>query len=257
MRHNLETMHEAGATIAGLRSSGGGAAGALWPQIVSDVTGLAQDVRDGPSQAGLGAALFAAVAAGEATLQTSWPQPTVRVEPDPEAAAPLRRAVRVVPRARGHHAPRRPRARGLAAGRLSWHDVAGDRLGTARSPPDMGEGSRRDSSSTYNQKPGGQAAARRRRRDRAHPDRPRHDGARRPRQTARGGGAGRSPARRLLRGLGGADEKGVARAVVDRRRGRGRRRRRGHPDRRRRRHRLSCWCGWRSWSSRCCLRATR
>ena len=86
VRHNLETMREAGATIAGLRSSGGGAAGALWPQIVSDVTGLAQDVREGPSQAGVGAALFAAVAVGAATLQTTWPQPTVRVEPDPEAA---------------------------------------------------------------------------------------------------------------------------------------------------------------------------
>ena len=84
VRHNLETTREAGATIAGLRSSGGGAMGALWPQIVSDVTGLAQDVRPGPSRAGVGAALFAAVAAGSASLQTSWPQPTEHVEPDPE-----------------------------------------------------------------------------------------------------------------------------------------------------------------------------
>ena len=86
VRHNLETMREAGATIAGLRSSGGGAAGALWPQIVSDVTGLAQDVRVGPSRAGVGAALFAAVAAGAASLQTPWPQVTERVEPDPQTA---------------------------------------------------------------------------------------------------------------------------------------------------------------------------
>ena len=86
VRHNLETMREAGATVAALRSSGGGAAGALWPQIVSDVTGLAQEVRVGPSRAGVGAALFAAVAAGAASLQTQWPQPTERVEPDPEAA---------------------------------------------------------------------------------------------------------------------------------------------------------------------------
>ncbi len=86
VRHNLETMREAGATIAGLRSSGGGVAGALWPQIVSDVTGLGQDVRRGPSRAGVGAALFAAVASGAASLQTRWPQPTERVEPDPEAA---------------------------------------------------------------------------------------------------------------------------------------------------------------------------
>jgi xylulokinase len=87
VRHNLETMREAGASIASLRGSGGGAAGALWPQIVSDVTGLAQDVRGGPSQAGVGAALLAAICVGAATLETRWPQPTVRVEPDPDDRA--------------------------------------------------------------------------------------------------------------------------------------------------------------------------
>ena len=112
VRHNLETMREAGATIAGLRSSGGGAAGALWPQIVSDVTGLAQDVREGPSRAGVGAALFAAVAAGAASLQTPWPQPTESRGARPGGGAPVRRAVRVVPRARGRH---EPRAHALAA----------------------------------------------------------------------------------------------------------------------------------------------
>ena len=83
VRQNLETMEEAGATIVALRSAGGGVAGALWPRIVSDATGLAQDVRQGPSQAGVGAALLAAVSVGAATLQTTWPQATVRVEPDP------------------------------------------------------------------------------------------------------------------------------------------------------------------------------
>ena len=87
VRHNLETMRAAGATIAALRSSGGGAAGALWPQIVSDVTGLEQEVRQGPSQAGVGAALLAAVAASEATLDTTWPHATLRVAPDPGARA--------------------------------------------------------------------------------------------------------------------------------------------------------------------------
>ena len=87
VRHNLETMREAGATVAALRSSGGGAGGALWPRIVSDVTGVGQDVREGPSRAGVGAALLAAMAAGAATLQTRWPQPAVRVEPDPEKRA--------------------------------------------------------------------------------------------------------------------------------------------------------------------------
>jgi xylulokinase len=87
VRHNLETMEEAGATIAALRSAGGGVAGALWPRIVSDVTGLAQDVREGPGQAGVGAALLAAVAVGAATLDTTWPQTIVRVEPDPDTTA--------------------------------------------------------------------------------------------------------------------------------------------------------------------------
>ena len=86
VRHNLETMREAGATVAALSSGGGAVAGALWPQIVSDVTGLAQDVRSGPSRAGVGAALFAAVAAGAASLQTPWPQVTERVRPDPQTA---------------------------------------------------------------------------------------------------------------------------------------------------------------------------
>ena len=87
VRQNLEAMDEAGATIGRLSSSGGGASGALWPRIVSDVTGLAQDIREGPSRAGVGAALLAAIAGGAATLQTRWPQPTVRVEPDPEHRA--------------------------------------------------------------------------------------------------------------------------------------------------------------------------
>ena len=81
VRQNLETMSAAGATIASLRSSGGGASRVLWPQIVSDVTGLVQDVRTGPAQAGLGAALLAAMAVGAATLATEWRQPAVRVVP--------------------------------------------------------------------------------------------------------------------------------------------------------------------------------
>ena len=106
VRQNLETMREAGATIACLRSSGGGAGGALWPRIVSDVTGLEQDVREGPSRAGVGAALLAAICVGAATLQTIWPQPTLRVEPDPETAILVRRA-----RTGGSASSRRPRAR--------------------------------------------------------------------------------------------------------------------------------------------------
>ena len=81
VRQDLETMREAGATIGRLRSSGGGTSDSLWPQIVSDVTGLAQEVRHGGSGASVGAAFFAAVAAGAASLMDSWPATALTVEP--------------------------------------------------------------------------------------------------------------------------------------------------------------------------------
>jgi xylulokinase len=81
VRQDLDTMREAGASVARLRSSGGGASGALWPQIVSDVTGLAQEVRHGESGAGIGAAFFAAVAVGAAALADTWGVAAHTVEP--------------------------------------------------------------------------------------------------------------------------------------------------------------------------------
>ncbi len=132
VRQNLETMREAGATVAALRSSGGGAGGALWPRIVSDVTGVGQEVREGPSRAGVGAALLAAICAGAATLETTWPQPAVSVGPGSRHGGAVRPAVRVVPRARDRHASAFPRACPLAAGPRAWHDVACSRPGRAR-----------------------------------------------------------------------------------------------------------------------------
>ena len=84
VRHNLETMREAGATIGSLRSSGGGTAHPLWPQIVSDVAGLVQDVRGSASGAGVGAALLAAISVGAATFETEWQQTAVSVAPREE-----------------------------------------------------------------------------------------------------------------------------------------------------------------------------
>ncbi len=85
VRHNLEPLHAAGATISSLRGSGGGASRTLWPQIVSDVTGLTQEVRKGPEQASRGAALLAAMSIGAATLDTEWLQPALQVVPHEEA----------------------------------------------------------------------------------------------------------------------------------------------------------------------------
>ena len=140
VRQNLETMREAGATIAALRSSGGGAGGALWPRIVSDVTGVAQDVREGPSRAGVGAALLAAICAGAATLETTWPQPAVRVVPDPRTAPLYDRLYRWF---RDLSLATRPLAHvagSLAVGARAWHDVACSRLGRREARRRRGEG---------------------------------------------------------------------------------------------------------------------
>jgi xylulokinase len=87
VRHNLDVMREAGARIGGLRASGGGARGRLWPQIVSDVTQLPQVRLAGHAGAAYGDALLAAIAAGAAGLDTAWAAVADRVAPDPAAAA--------------------------------------------------------------------------------------------------------------------------------------------------------------------------
>ena len=61
--------------------------GALWPQIVSDVTGLEQDVLAAPAVATVGSALLAAIAAGHADLATDWSGRRVTVVPELAAAA--------------------------------------------------------------------------------------------------------------------------------------------------------------------------
>ena len=52
------------------------------------MTGLEQDVRAGSDRAAAGAALFAAVAVGAATLETQWATERLAVAPD-EAPRPL------------------------------------------------------------------------------------------------------------------------------------------------------------------------
>lgn len=60
VRHNIETMIAAGAVIDRIVAVGGGAQGGLWPQIVSDVTGLAQVIPSKTIGASFGAAFLAA-----------------------------------------------------------------------------------------------------------------------------------------------------------------------------------------------------
>lgn len=86
VRHNIETMREAGAVIDRVVAVGGGTQGALWTQIVSDVTGLAQVI---PSQA-IGASYGAAILAAQLEHDVdvgAWNPPSHVVEPSPEATA--------------------------------------------------------------------------------------------------------------------------------------------------------------------------
>ena len=87
VRHNLDVMREAGSRPQRLVASDAELKGVLWPQIVSDVTGLEQDVLEAPAVATVGAALLAAIAAGRADLATDWSGPRAVVAPDPDAAA--------------------------------------------------------------------------------------------------------------------------------------------------------------------------
>lgn len=62
---------------------GGGTRGALWTQIVSDVTGRPQVVPEQAIGASYGAALLAAEGVGLVPRGTDWSRPGVVVEPDP------------------------------------------------------------------------------------------------------------------------------------------------------------------------------
>jgi xylulokinase len=79
VRHNLEAMTSAGGAARRLVAVGGGTQGGLWTQIVSDVTGLPQQLTRESIGACLGDAMLAAAADGVDV--TGW-NPVVRtVEP--------------------------------------------------------------------------------------------------------------------------------------------------------------------------------
>ncbi|NUR17160.1 MAG: FGGY-family carbohydrate kinase [Dermatophilaceae bacterium] len=82
VRHNIETMMDAGATIDRVVAVGGGTQGDLWPQIVSDVTGRDQVVPTHTVGASYGGAMLAARATGTDT--SAWNPPAGRTIADPE-----------------------------------------------------------------------------------------------------------------------------------------------------------------------------
>ena len=75
----------AGAPIDRVVAVGGGTTGGLWTQIVSDVTGLAQELHIHSIGACYGAAMLAAAAAGVRT--DAWNPVAGTVVPQPAAAA--------------------------------------------------------------------------------------------------------------------------------------------------------------------------
>ncbi|PZG55550.1 sugar kinase [Spongiactinospora gelatinilytica] len=80
VRHNIEAMAEAGADPARLVAVGGGAT-ALWPRIVTDVTGRPQDLPSTTVGASYGDARLVADALGVDT--STWNPVKERLEPDP------------------------------------------------------------------------------------------------------------------------------------------------------------------------------
>src|SRR5260370_40373044 len=65
---------------------GGVAAGSLWPQLVSDVSGRAQDIPEQAIGASYGDALLAATAVGMVPPDTDWTTISRTVQPRPELA---------------------------------------------------------------------------------------------------------------------------------------------------------------------------
>lgn len=91
VRHNVQTMRAAGADIRRIVAVGGGTQGRLWLQIVSDVTGLVQEVPETTIGASYGAAFLAATATatdGDAPSIGEWNPVQERIRPD-EALRPL------------------------------------------------------------------------------------------------------------------------------------------------------------------------
>lgn len=88
VRHNVETMRAAGADIRRIVAVGGGTQGALWLQVVSDATGLVQEVPRTTIGASYGAAFLAAVATADAPPSiAAWNPVESVVTPDPARAA--------------------------------------------------------------------------------------------------------------------------------------------------------------------------
>jgi xylulokinase len=87
IRQILAVFEDAAGPPARVVPVGGGTRAALWLQIVSDVTGVAQHLPEQTVGASYGDALLAAIGVGLAPPDTDWSHTARLVEPDPEALA--------------------------------------------------------------------------------------------------------------------------------------------------------------------------
>ncbi len=85
VRHNVEAMEAAGGEITRVVAVGGGTQGGLWTQVVSDVTGRRQEVREQSIGASYGCALLAAQLVADVTID-AWNPVAHVVEPEPGLA---------------------------------------------------------------------------------------------------------------------------------------------------------------------------
>ncbi|MCS3843295.1 FGGY-family carbohydrate kinase [Microbacterium sp. AK031] len=90
VRHNVETMRASGADITRIVAVGGGTQGQLWLQVISDVTGLVQEVPETTIGASYGAAFLAASAVasdGAEPAITGWNPIVQTITPNPDLRA--------------------------------------------------------------------------------------------------------------------------------------------------------------------------
>lgn len=90
-RHNLESFADIGAAVNRIVAVGGGVNNALWPQIVSDVTGRSQIIPDVKIGAAYGDAFLAGIASGVVPsldlLREGWVRSAGTIVPDPDRTA--------------------------------------------------------------------------------------------------------------------------------------------------------------------------
>ncbi|HEY1626405.1 MAG TPA: FGGY family carbohydrate kinase [Streptosporangiaceae bacterium] len=86
IRHNLDVLAGLGVVPRRAVAVGGGTTGDLWTRIVSDVTGLTQEVPAVTTGAAYGDALLGAIAVGLVPRGTVWNKACRLIEPDPAVA---------------------------------------------------------------------------------------------------------------------------------------------------------------------------